>query len=495
MASSNPKARKPRKHPSLVASELREWADAVIMDTTPADFAGAEEAISELYRLDGRLPPVFVRVASPLAAELALVKLGGMADAEGNFDRVIGTFYDNLMLQTQTMLKQDLDAPTYRHVAETMNGLWPFRATPPRGALSRAMRRLSGLPAASAVNVENVIGCITNTMERQFQLVGEVLADLPRSNLVKWLSLSLRARTSALPMQLLIEHTQESLEQEALVDIISRIWLPGNPPTKISMRKWLHGQLDVVENTLWRELVQMHFYRDCLYGQHSALPVAIMDFALQYTSMQLSAADLQRHQLWKRVSQCVGWWAGYNGFCILVDRPERQQVNAEGQLHATDGPAIRWRDGWAVYALEGVAVPQRVVTEPSTVTFEHIQQENNAEVRRLLIAAYGVGNWMKKARAKVVEYGRRDHPVVGLRGARLLRIIDDEGVAWACVECVNSTPEPDGSYKRYTLSVNPSHYGGRAGRELLAAMASTWRQPDGRLMFMRPEDYLPTEET
>ena len=60
----------------------------------------------------------------------------------------------------------------------------------------------------------------------------------------------------------------------------------------------------------------------------------------------------------------------------------------------------------------------------------------------------------------------------------------------------NSTPEPDGSVRRYVLSVDGDAYNGRAGRECLAAMASTWRTPsDYSLYFETPEHYRPFAES
>jgi hypothetical protein len=63
------------------------------------------------------------------------------------------------------------------------------------------------------------------------------------------------------------------------------------------------------------------------------------------------------------------------------------------------------------------------------------------------------------------------------------------------VDLLNSTPEPDGSVKRYLLRVDPNAYGGEASRDCLAAVASTWRMPDGALAFKRPSDYSPIFES
>jgi hypothetical protein len=99
--------------------------------------------------------------------------------------------------------------------------------------------------------------------------------------------------------------------------------------------------------------------------------------------------------------------------------------------------------------------------------------------------------------ATVVDACPADHPIVGLRTARLLRkqAPGDEDIVY--LDCLNSTPEPDGSVKRYMVRINPALYGGRAGRECLAATASTWRRKGDltELIFARPEDYCPVAES
>jgi hypothetical protein len=70
---------------------------------------------------------------------------------------------------------------------------------------------------------------------------------------------------------------------------------------------------------------------------------------------------------------------------------------------------------------------------------------------------------------------------------------NDEPIIMISVD--NSTAEPDGSIKRYELRVQPDAYGGLASTDCLAAMASTWRNPDGSLAFKKPQDYAPMVET
>jgi hypothetical protein len=176
----------------------------------------------------------------------------------------------------------------------------------------------------------------------------------------------------------------------------------------------------------------------------------------------------------------------------LSDRPAIINRDDRGRLHSESGPSIAYRDGWALYHWHGVAVDPSVIEHPETLTVESIKQESNAEVRRVLIERYGYDRYCTDAELKLIDHCSDAHPLVGLRTAKLFRDGD-----LVLLDVLNSTPEPDGTVKRYVLPVDPDAYGGRAGKQCLAAMASTWRKQSDptQLFFKEPEEYAPVAET
>jgi uncharacterized protein DUF6745 len=148
-----------------------------------------------------------------------------------------------------------------------------------------------------------------------------------------------------------------------------------------------------------------------------------------------------------------------------------------------------------LYFWHGVLVPAFVVVKPEWITIKHIETETNAEVRRVMIDRYGAGRYVTDSGATVVHELPADHEMVGLRTARVLHkdVPNDEPIVY--VDLLNSTPEPDGSVKRYMLRVEPTAYGGEASRNAHAAAASTWRNANGSLAFKRWQDYAPDAES
>jgi hypothetical protein len=195
---------------------------------------------------------------------------------------------------------------------------------------------------------------------------------------------------------------------------------------------------------------------------------------------------LSQHASWT-------WWAPEVG--AISDKPETLHRDDQGRLHSITGPAMRYRDGWTIHAVHGVRVPADIIEDRASITVARIEGEANAEIRRVMIDLYGSKRYLVDSGAKVVQELAADHYIVGLRTARLLRkeVPDDEAIV--IVDVLNSTPEPDGSVKRYQLRVDPNAYDGAAARDCLAAVASTWRMPDGSLAFKRPQDYAPAFES
>ena len=212
-----------------------------------------------------------------------------------------------------------------------------------------------------------------------------------------------------------------------------------------------------------------------------------------YTDEQRSTLNL-----WLEQSQACHWWWPMNGVCILTERHTLLTVDDRGRLHNESGPAAMYADGWALFAWHGLTIPREldyVIHSPQQITVADIEQQANSELRRVMIDRYGAARFVADSGAIVVHEIAADHPLQGLRTARLLRkeVPDDEPLIY--VDLLNSTPEPDGSTKRYMLRVDPEAYGGEASRNAHAAAASTWRNADKSLAFKRWQDYVPLAES
>jgi hypothetical protein len=143
-----------------------------------------------------------------------------------------------------------------------------------------------------------------------------------------------------------------------------------------------------------------------------------------------------------------------------------------------------------------VRVTEQIVMAPQTLTAAQIDAESNAEVRRVMIERFGRARYIKESGAQLVHSLPDNYFLKGLQGAKLYRKERPDDQPLLMLSMMNSTPEPDGSIKEYTLQIDPGAYDGLAAHDCHAAMASTYRYEDsGELVFKKPAEYRPGIES
>jgi hypothetical protein len=203
----------------------------------------------------------------------------------------------------------------------------------------------------------------------------------------------------------------------------------------------------------------------------------------------------EAYRAWERCAKSGGFRWVHPKFCMVSDFPERLKIDDQNRPHSDDGPSHRWRDGWELYYWHGVAVTEQIVMAPETLTVAQIEAETNVEVRRVMIERYGTARYLKDSGAEIVHELPDNYYVKGLRTARLLVKQRKDDSPLVMVDVLNSTPEPDGTTKRYMLRVQPDAYDGDASTNCHAAIASTWRNSDSSLYFKKWQAYQPAFES
>jgi len=227
------------------------------------------------------------------------------------------------------------------------------------------------------------------------------------------------------------------------------------------------------------------------YGQHDANWLAFYDFF-----NFLGIVETSKLSGMNKIAQSSGWFWPFKNLCILSERPIHLFRDSSNQLHSENKAALEYKDGFKLFRWHGVTVPQWLIENPELVTVEKIESEQNSEVRRCMMERYGYERYIRDCNAVVVDSCDINHPIVGLRDAKLLvkKVVDDEDIVF--VDMLNSTPEPDGSVNRYLIRVDPTAYDGDAALYCHAAAASTWRDElNGEFTFKNWKDYTPEFES
>lgn len=106
---------------------------------------------------------------------------------------------------------------------------------------------------------------------------------------------------------------------------------------------------------------------------------------------------------WADISASQIWWWPFQDFMVFAERPKELHVESTRGLHKEDGPAAVFGDGYRIYAASGIAVTERIIMHPETITIDEIMATGNAEYRRILILKMGPGEYLKKSGAVLVD--------------------------------------------------------------------------------------------
>jgi len=142
----------------------------------------------------------------------------------------------------------------------------------------------------------------------------------------------------------------------------------------------------------------------------------------------------------------------FENIAFLSEFPLEMHIDNEGRYHSETGPGIRYSDGFGLHAWHGTIVPPAVILEPPTV--QAIENEDNVEVRRVLVNKYGEARYL-------IDSGAQ--PIDESEFGTLYRIDVAGDEALTMIKVTNRTAEPDGSYRTYFLRVPPSVHTAREG--------------------------------
>lgn len=219
-------------------------------------------------------------------------------------------------------------------------------------------------------------------------------------------------------------------------------FVPGDPfPRNRSERHKLKGLQ--LEAAFGEYLSVLTDYSVC-WGHWSpsnrATPVDILE---QLASGEL-AEELKDLSL---VRQGAFMYVFTRGFVFACRHPLAIRKDDRLRPHAYEQPAIEFPNGYGICAWHGVLVSPYLVQAPKMLTVQYIQTASNVELRRVLIDRYGQSKYLTECGATIIDQDER-----GI----LYRLNIPQDEALVMVQVTNTTPEPDGTFKKYFLRVPPT---------------------------------------
>ena len=345
------------------------------LSTEPADRPRAEAAMARAYRRIGRDPVPVIWVDSPLTASILIHVLEEASSGSSLGESLRGSLRRSL----REPLRYSLGDSLRESLGQSL-----------RGSLRRSLLE----PLRESLG-QSLWGSLLDSL---LESPDESLGDSLRESLLESLRKSLRYSLRESLWGSLREPFRESWE--SLLEPL-RLSLWG------SLRKSLEDSHIYPQCTAWTGSTDLYWVACYQFGVASGV---------QYDAEAADGLDIM-----DEIGQSCGWWYPRDGVCIACERPEVLCTEPHGEdgrlrLHCGDGPAVRFRDGWSIYAWHGVRldgeIGLRIIEDPDSLTRDELMGFTNVEVRRALVQRIGSDRYAEMLDLDEVHRERWGHPEI-----------------------------------------------------------------------------------
>jgi hypothetical protein len=123
-------------------------------------------------------------------------------------------------------------------------------------------------------------------------------------------------------------------------------------------------------------------------GNLDAYWVSFYTFGRTLKKGMYTEKDDAHLMLWDALVRSTGPCYPYEKYCLMTERPVRACYDDRELLHSGDGPALAYKDGFSVWAINGVVLPddigEQIVMRPWEMTQQQIEAIESADVRTIM---------------------------------------------------------------------------------------------------------------
>ena len=139
---------------------------------------------------------------------------------------------------------------------------------------------------------------------------------------------------------------------------------------------------------------------DSGYGQHDANWIGFYEYFRKELGLMAQTDKLQGLQ---KITENAGWYLPHQGICWISERHCIVMQDERKRLHNEHGPAVKYPDGWAIYAWHGVRIPSEWIENKATITPEIALKWQNLEQRRVACEIIGWEKILNELNANTIN--------------------------------------------------------------------------------------------
>jgi hypothetical protein len=114
--------------------------------------------------------------------------------------------------------------------------------------------------------------------------------------------------------------------------------------------------------------------------------------------------------IWEVLQGILGntyWIFPFESVCVICDRPSRLTLDANLRLHGEGEAALQFADGYGLFVYHGILLPEQYASvHPHAWQAAWLLEEENAELRRVLIQGIGYGRLCQELEAIALDSWR-----------------------------------------------------------------------------------------
>jgi len=148
-----------------------------------------------------------------------------------------------------------------------------------------------------------------------------------------------------------------------------------------------------------KEEVGINVINNSFYGIFSDMP----PFLLSIRNNMKSVDDQRVADMLLTVYSETAWMIPYENVCVISEKPLKFHINERVEFSHEEERALEFKDGFGIYSINGVTIPDFIIEDASKITAKLIKKEQNLEIRRIMIDRMGISKYLDEVRAKVLD--------------------------------------------------------------------------------------------
>lgn len=162
-----------------------------------------------------------------------------------------------------------------------------------------------------------------------------------------------------------------------------------------------HQQFSQFVHRLGKQLSQYIAYNHCIHPELWAIQGVWWEFCITVLN---SKHDAEKWSAFQSITTQCGWILPYEKVCFVCARPIKLAFDTGERLHAEGEFSVLYEDGYGLYFYHGVALPKKYgQVRPEKWVPTWLLDENNAELRRILIQGIGYDRICRELNAAEVD--------------------------------------------------------------------------------------------